>query len=44
MREIIKQFKSMREAERATNIPKSNISRACRIDGYSAGGFKWQTG
>ena len=41
---VVNKFKSMREAERVTRIPRSNIARACGSDDYSAGGFKWRIG
>jgi len=41
---VLREFRSMRQAERITKIPKSNISRACRSNEFSAGGYKWQIG
>ena len=38
----IHRYKSVREAERTTGIPRGNIIRACKIQGYTAGGFKWE--
>lgn len=39
---IIQKYPSIREAERSTGIPRSNIRRACKRDGYRAGGYKWK--
>lgn len=40
--EIIKEFISIQEAERQTNIKASNISKCCRKLRNKAGGYKWQ--
>lgn len=39
---VIQRFPSAREAARSTGISRANILRACKIEGYSAGGFKWK--
>lgn len=39
---VIREYPSIREAERSTGIPKSNIRRACKRDDYRAGGNKWK--
>lgn len=38
----IKQYPSIREAERKTNINSSSISEVCRNIRSTAGGFKWK--
>ena len=39
---IIHEYRSIREAERITGIPRSNIARACKSEKYSAGGYTWK--
>lgn len=38
--EIIKEFSSLREAERILNIPHSNITNSIKRNG-TCGGYKW---
>lgn len=39
---IIKKYSSMKEAEDATKIPTSDISKTCKNSDKSAGGYKWK--
>ncbi len=41
-KEIIKQFDSMKEAEKQTGILKSNISNCCKHRQKTAGGYIWK--
>lgn len=38
---IINIYHSLREAERMTNIFRTNIAKVCNRDGISAGGYYW---
>lgn len=38
---IIKEFRTLREASKETNIPYSNIGECCLNKRKSAGGYKW---
>lgn len=38
---FIKSFKSAKEASKETKIPASNITKSCKIDNYTAGGYFW---
>jgi hypothetical protein len=40
--EILNEFGSIREAQRKTGILKSGISRVCRMERKTAGGFIWK--
>ncbi len=39
---FLAKFISVKTAGQLLDIPPQNISRACRINGYSAGGFLWK--
>lgn len=38
---FIREYSSITEAHKATDIPSTNIGRCCQGQGKSAGGFKW---
>lgn len=40
--ELDKVFKSMREASKSVGVPQSNISKVCRGQRKSAGGYTWK--
>ena len=39
---VLDEYCGFREAERITGIPHSNISKCCRGEAQSAGGYKWR--